>query len=127
MANDLARPPSSDGSISQQLPSIVQLKDAEAFISFQTKYQVALDSITPCGLRTVLQYYRAYLLRCNLLDFDDILRLGEQLLREQPTVRASARGMFHFTLVDEFQVWCLLSWTRMRVVRCHMLTLSYAE
>ena len=47
--------------------------------------------------------YNAELRRVNALDFDDLLLLAVQLLREHDDVRARWRDRFHYVMIDEFQ------------------------
>ncbi len=47
--------------------------------------------------------YNAELKRANAVDFDDLLLLAVQLLREHEDVRARWRDRFHYIMIDEFQ------------------------
>jgi len=47
--------------------------------------------------------YEATLRRANAVDFDDLLLLMAELLRENPEVRSSLDDRFRYVLVDEYQ------------------------
>jgi ATP-dependent helicase/nuclease subunit A len=51
----------------------------------------------------VEQHYRAYKRSAGAVDFSDLLVLARDLLRDDPSVRATVRGRFDAVLVDEFQ------------------------
>jgi len=47
--------------------------------------------------------YQDELKRCNAVDFDDLIMLTVQLLKERPEILDKYRGIFQDILVDEFQ------------------------
>lgn len=48
-------------------------------------------------------FYNQELKNCNAVDFDDILLLTRDLLRDRPDVRAHYQRLFDYILVDEYQ------------------------
>lgn len=70
-----------------------------------TAEQYEPASENPLG-GVVCELYRAYqreLLRCNAVDFDDLLLHVVWLLRENPELRGDLDQQYRFVLVDEYQ------------------------
>lgn len=59
--------------------------------------------ITDELIRSIATSYQAELKRQNAVDFDDLLILAEQAMREHEDVRQHWRKRFHYITVDEFQ------------------------
>jgi len=53
--------------------------------------------------KSLLGKYQSALRACNAMDFDDLLALSLQLLREHEDVLADCRGRFQYVMVDEYQ------------------------
>ncbi|WP_411844883.1 UvrD-helicase domain-containing protein [Roseibacillus persicicus] len=62
-----------------------------------------MDSIGDELFRSIAIDYQNELRARNCVDFDDLLLLGEQLLREHPEERAKWQEHYRYVTVDEFQ------------------------
>lgn len=61
------------------------------------------DHETETLVGAVFGRYQRELKRLNAVDFDDLLLLAVQVLRDHEDVRAKWRGRYHYLMVDEFQ------------------------
>jgi len=52
---------------------------------------------------TVYQRYQQFLMSCNALDFDDLIRLPVEILRRDAAMREKIQGNLQQLLVDEYQ------------------------
>ena len=53
--------------------------------------------------RGTYEAYQSILRQANALDFDDLLIVAGDLVREDPSIREKLRRRFRYMLVDEFQ------------------------
>ena len=77
--------------------------DITAAVSRQKNAGMALGEIPDDMVRTVAMSYQRELRARNALDFDDLLVLAEQVLREHREARDFWRERFRYVTVDEFQ------------------------
>ncbi len=64
---------------------------------------LGVEAITDDLIKIVAQAYQDELRAQNSVDFDDLLILGEKLMREYADVREHWRERFRYVMVDEFQ------------------------
>jgi superfamily I DNA/RNA helicase len=76
---------------------------ALALISQARNRGVEVDDGADTLLAAVADAYRSELRTLNALDFDDLLVLAGDLLRDHPEVRKRWASRFHYVMVDEFQ------------------------
>ncbi|NNC89551.1 MAG: UvrD-helicase domain-containing protein [Akkermansiaceae bacterium] len=81
----------------------LQAWDVLAAVSQQKNAGLAVGEIPDDLIRTVAMSYQSELRARNSLDFDDLLLLGEQLMREFEEVRDYWRDRYRYVTVDEFQ------------------------
>ena len=83
-----------------------------------TPEQYAASAVTPPEKRLadVYREYQRRLLNASAADFDDLLVLTVQLLREHPDALARWRHRFRHVLVDEFQDTNLAQWELVRLL-----------
>jgi superfamily I DNA/RNA helicase len=81
----------------------IQAWDVLAAVSSRKNAGLPVGEIPDDLIRTVAMSYQRELRARNCLDFDDLLILAEQLLREFEDVRACWRERFRYVTVDEFQ------------------------
>lgn len=62
-----------------------------------------LPEISKVRTREVFRHYEAALKQMNAVDFDNILLLVRDLLRDHADIREEYRSLFQFILVDEYQ------------------------
>ena len=77
--------------------------DITAAVSRQKNAGMSLGEIPDDLVRTVAMSYQRELRARNALDFDDLLVLAEQVLREHREARDFWRERFRYVTVDEFQ------------------------
>ncbi len=77
--------------------------DIAAAVSRQKNAGMSLGEIPDDLVRTVAMSYQRELRARNALDFDDLLVLAEQVLREQREAREYWRERYRYVTVDEFQ------------------------
>lgn len=76
---------------------------ALALISQARNHGRKVDDGADTLLGAVADTYRSELRTLNALDFDDLLVLAFELLRDHPEVRARWAARFRYVMVDEFQ------------------------
>src|SRR5262249_5338917 len=76
---------------------------AAAFREMMGQLATALVSIFSAQLAELIQRFETFKQSAAVLDFDDLLHLTREVLRQQATVRAAAAKRFTRVLVDEFQ------------------------
>jgi len=81
----------------------VQPADVMTEVSRRKNAGLALGQIEDDLLRTIALSYQKELRARNALDFDDLLLLGEQVVREFKEVREACRDQWRYVTVDEFQ------------------------
>jgi len=83
----------------------MNLKPGEVMgeISRVKNAEMPLDSIGDDLIAEIAVAYQNELRAQNAVDFDDLLLLGERVLREHPEVRAFWQDKFRYVTVDEFQ------------------------
>lgn len=83
----------------------VNLKPGEVLgeISKAKNAEKPLTSIDDGFIAEIAVAYQNELRAQNAVDFDDLLLLGERLLREHAEIRASWQDRFRYVTVDEFQ------------------------
>ena len=67
------------------------------------KYRQLFSDYSSEIVAGVYQQYQAELLKCNALDFDDLLMKAIELLRNTPGVLEKYHNKYQYLLVDEFQ------------------------
>ena len=77
--------------------------DITAAVSRQKNAGMSLGEIPDDLVRTVAMSYQRELRARNALDFDDLLVLAEQVLREHKEAREYWRERYRYVTVDEFQ------------------------
>jgi DNA helicase-2/ATP-dependent DNA helicase PcrA len=83
---------------------ISDLKTEGYFLQDVRENMVPTDSVyTFKDLVYVYGKYEAYMLRSNLLDFDDLLMLTQRILASNPVIREEWQKKYQCILVDEFQ------------------------
>ena len=82
-----------------------KLKAAEVLseISKAKSYEIPLEDIEDGLIREIAIAYQNELRAQNAVDFDDLLLLGEKILREHPEAREFWQQQFRYVTVDEFQ------------------------
>ena len=82
-----------------------KLKPAEVMseISKAKSYEKPLEDIEDGLIRAIAFAYQNELRAQNAVDFDDLLLLGEKILREHPEAREFWQQQYRFVTVDEFQ------------------------
>jgi len=82
-----------------------KLKPAEvmAEISKAKSYEKPLDEIEDNLIAAIAVAYQNELRAQNAVDFDDLLLLGEKILREHPEARTYWQELYQYITVDEFQ------------------------
>ena len=81
----------------------VQPGDVLAEVSGKKNAGMPLGEIQDDLLRTIAMSYQRELRARNALDFDDLLLLAEEVMREFKDVRHSCRERYRYVTVDEFQ------------------------
>ncbi len=81
----------------------IQAWDVLAAVSQHKNAGMPVGEIPDDLIRTVAMSYQRELRARNALDFDDLLLLAEQAMREFSEVRESWRERYHYVTVDEFQ------------------------
>jgi DNA helicase-2/ATP-dependent DNA helicase PcrA len=77
--------------------------DVISEVSRKKNAGLALGDIEDDLLRTIAMSYQRELRARNALDFDDLLLLAEQVLREHKDARNACRAKYRYVTVDEFQ------------------------
>lgn len=67
------------------------------------KYRQLFSDYSSEIVAGVYQQYQAELLKCNALDFDDLLMKAIDLLRSSPEILEKYHNKYQYLLVDEFQ------------------------
>lgn len=67
------------------------------------KYRQLFSDYSSEIVAGVYQQYQAELLKCNALDFDDLLMKAIDLLRSNPEILEKYHNKYQYLLVDEFQ------------------------
>ncbi|MDB4569762.1 UvrD-helicase domain-containing protein [Akkermansiaceae bacterium] len=82
-----------------------KLKPAEvmAEISKAKSYEKPLEDIEDNLIAAIAVAYQNELRAQNAVDFDDLLLLGEKILREHPEARTFWQELYQYITVDEFQ------------------------
>ena len=82
-----------------------KLKPAEVMseISKAKSYEKPLEDIEDGLIREIAIAYQNELRAQNAVDFDDLLLLGEKILREHPEAREFWQQQYRYVTVDEFQ------------------------
>ncbi|MGC6427863.1 MAG: ATP-dependent helicase [Akkermansiaceae bacterium] len=82
-----------------------KLKPAEVMseISQAKSHEIPLEEIEDGLIREIAIAYQNELRAQNAVDFDDLLLLGEKILREHPEARKFWQEQFRYVTVDEFQ------------------------
>ncbi|MFP6875708.1 MAG: UvrD-helicase domain-containing protein [Roseibacillus sp.] len=81
----------------------IQAWDVLGAVSNHKNAGLSLGEIPDDLIRTVAMSYQRELRARNALDFDDLLLLAEQAMREFSEVREYWRKRYHYVTVDEFQ------------------------
>lgn len=100
----------------------LQIPSEKGFLR-KTRHQISAaknDLIDPDHAdREFAEIYRLYqqkLTECNAVDFDDLLYLTVQLLKEHEEVRKLYQTRWHFVLIDEYQDTNLAQYTMAKIL-----------